>query len=81
MFSAYISRKMNAAEYKILKDGTFFGEIPGTDGVWASEKTLENCRKELQEVLEEWVLLKIRSHERVPGLRLNDDRRRLVKYA
>ncbi len=81
MFSTYVARKMKAAEYKILKDGMFFGEIPGADGVWASEKTLENCRKELQEVLEDWVLLKIRSRERVPGLRLNFDRRRMVKYA
>jgi predicted RNase H-like HicB family nuclease len=81
MFSRFIARKMNVAGYKLLKDGKFFGEIPGVNGVWASADNLEECRKELQEVLEDWALLKIRSHETVPGLRLNFDRRQMVKYA
>lgn len=81
MFSTFISRKMTTAEYKLLKDGTFFGEIPGIKGVWASAKNLEGCRKDLRDVLEDWALLKIRSQETVPGLRLNFDRRRMVKYA
>jgi len=72
---------MRSADYKILKDGSFFGEIPGAKGVWASSSTLEDCRKELQEVLEDWVLLKIRSQERVPGLQLNFERVRMPKYA
>ena len=70
MFSAFISKKMTLANYKLLKDGLYFGEIPGIKGVWASEKSLEGCRQELQEVLEDWALIKIRSHESVTGLRL-----------
>lgn len=81
MFYSYLFKKMKAAKYKILKDGTYFGEIPGIPGVWTDAKNLEDCRQELQEVLEEWVLLKIRSREQVPGLRVRFDRRRLVKYA
>ncbi len=48
---------MQKAESKILDDKTYFGEIPGFQGVWASEDTLEECRRVLQEVLEEWLLL------------------------
>ena len=49
---------MRQARYEILpEDGTFYGEIPGFAGVWANAKTLEGCREELEEVLEEWVLL------------------------
>lgn len=72
---------MALAKYKLLKDGSFFGEVPEANGVWASAKSLEGCRQELQEVLEDWTLLKIRSREQVPGLRINFDRRRIAKYA
>ncbi len=79
MFSSFIEKKMQSATYKLLKDGSFFGEIPGLNGVWANAKQLEACRKELQEVLEDWVLLKVRSRERIPGLQVSFDRRRMVK--
>jgi len=49
---------MNSAQYKLLKGGSYFGEVQGIKGVWASARTLEKCRQELQEVLEEWVYLK-----------------------
>lgn len=55
MLIDFIEQRMKTAEYKLLKDKTYFGEIPGCPGVWAHAKKLENCRKELQEVLEEWV--------------------------
>lgn len=48
---------MGKAQYKILDDGMYFGEVPGFQGVWASEASLEGCRRVLQEVLEEWLLL------------------------
>jgi len=59
---------MQRAQYKILDDGMYFGEIPDFQGVWASEATLEECRGILQEVLEEWLLLKLRDNEEVPEL-------------
>ena len=81
MFSDFIHKKLRTAEYKILKDGSFFGEVPGFDGVWGSGKDLESCRSDLQEVLEDWVLLKIKTGERVPGFKINFDRRELVVHA
>jgi predicted RNase H-like HicB family nuclease len=57
MLTAYINEAMARASYKILEDGTYFGEIPGLTGVWANESTLEECRRVLQEVFEEWLLL------------------------
>ena len=53
MITEYIYKKLNQAQYKIIEDGSYFGEIPGLQGVWASEKTLEECRETLREVLEE----------------------------
>jgi predicted RNase H-like HicB family nuclease len=59
---------MKKARYKIIEDGTYFGEIPGLNGVWANERTLEKCREVLQEVLEEWLLLKLRDNDRIPKI-------------
>jgi len=69
MLTDFINKKLKEAQYKILKDRTYFGEIPGLRGVWASAKNLEDCRKELQEVLEDWLLLKIKTGDYVPGFR------------
>ena len=79
MLSEFIEKQLKRARYKILKDGTYFGAIPGFNGVWASAIRLEDCRRELREVLEDWLLLKVRDHERVPGFELKIDRRELVR--
>ena len=70
MLSEYLNKKLGSARYKILKDGSYFGEIPGLRGVWANAKNLENCRQELKEVLEDWFLMKIRAKERIPGFEI-----------
>ena len=81
MISEFIHKKLEKAKYKILEDGTYFGEISGIKGIWASSKNLEDCRKELQEVLEDWLILKIASGEKVQGFAIKIDRRQLVRYA
>lgn len=67
MLIEFIFRKLNQAKYKILEDGLYFGEIRGLQGVWASGKTLEQCREELREVLEEWLILKIKDGDKIPS--------------
>ena len=60
MLTSYIRAAMHRAKYEILEeDGTFYGEIPGFQGVWANADTLEACRDELEEVLEEWMLFRL----------------------
>ena len=68
MLTRYIQEAMRKAQYKILEDRKYFGEIPGLDGVWAGERTLDRCREVLQEVLEEWLVLKIRDHDPIPRI-------------
>ncbi len=80
MLSSYLEKKMDGARYRLLRDKSYFGEIPGLRGVWANSRTLEGCRKELQEVLEDWLLLKVQARERVPGFAVKTDRRRLVRH-
>ena len=60
MLTAYLKAAMKKAKYEILQDdNTFYGEIPGFDGVYANSDTLEACRDELEEVLEEWILFRV----------------------
>jgi len=60
---------MRKARYEILPDdGTFYGEIPGFDGVYANADTLERCREELEEILEEWILLRVFKHLPLPAV-------------
>lgn len=60
MLTEYIHAAMKKARYEILSDdNTFYGEIPGFAGVYANADTLERCRDELGEVLEEWLLFRV----------------------
>ena len=60
MLTSYIRAAMRQAKYEILSDdGTYYGEIPGFQGVYANAPTLEGCREELEEVLEEWILFRV----------------------
>jgi predicted RNase H-like HicB family nuclease len=79
MLTEYLDKRLARARYKRLKDGSYFGEVPGVQGVWANARTLPRCRAELREVLEDWLVLKVRNKETVPGLRIRTDRRSLVR--
>ena len=81
MLTEFIAKKLKEARYKLLKDGIYFGEIPSLKGVWANARNLEDCRKELQEVLEDWLLLQIRDGGRVPGFSFKFDRRASLQHA
>jgi predicted RNase H-like HicB family nuclease len=73
MLTEYISQAMRQARYEILGDASFYGEIPGFQGVYANSDSLEACRTELQEVLEGWIVLGLRLGHPLPevhGVRL-----------
>jgi len=60
MFREYLAAAMKRAKYEILSDdGTYYGEIPGFQGVLANAPDLEECRNTLEEVLEEWLLFSL----------------------
>lgn len=50
----------------------YYASIPGFKGVWAQGKTKKEALSELQEVLEEWLLLKVRKQKFVPSVRKYD---------
>ncbi|HXR65032.1 MAG TPA: type II toxin-antitoxin system HicB family antitoxin [Ktedonobacteraceae bacterium] len=67
MFADYMRAALRHARYELLAaDGAFYGEISGFNGVYAEADTLEDCREELVEVLEGWILLRISKHLSLP---------------
>jgi len=67
MLSAYINAALRKARYEILPEQEgYFGSIDGLQGVWAQAKTLEACREELREVLEDWIVLGLRKGHSLP---------------
>jgi predicted RNase H-like HicB family nuclease len=75
MLTAYINAAMHNAHYDILEGGEgYIGKIPELKGVWADADTLENCREELREILEEWIILGLKMGHHIPiidGIELN----------
>jgi predicted RNase H-like HicB family nuclease len=74
MLSQYLQAAMRHAKYEILEDDkSFYGEIPGFQGVLANAENLEDCRTQLEEVLEEWLFFRISRNLEIPvvdGIRL-----------
>lgn len=75
MLRAHLDATMRRAKYEILSDdGSYYGKIPGLDGVWANEPTLEACRDELLSALEDWVVLGLQLGDELPeidGIRIS----------
>jgi predicted RNase H-like HicB family nuclease len=69
MLTTYITAAIAKSHYELLPDdGRFYGEIEGFQGVYATGNTLEECRVELLEVLEEWIFLSIARHLPLPEI-------------
>jgi predicted RNase H-like HicB family nuclease len=64
----YIKNAMETATFQLLEDSSFLGEIPSLKDVWSHDKILEDCRKALQEVLEEWIILELNQQHPIPAI-------------
>ncbi len=68
MLTEYIQAALRQANYEILEDGTFYADVPGMKGLYANASTLEACREELKESLEEWIVLGLQLGHTLPVL-------------
>ncbi len=46
----------------------YYAHIPDLPGVWATGKTLEDCRNELISVIEGWIVLRLRMGDPIPTI-------------
>lgn len=69
MLLKYISEAMQRAHYEFLKgDKKFYGTISYCQGVYATGKTLEECRQNLEEILGEWILFRVSKNLNIPSI-------------
>ncbi len=67
MLAQYLEKVMELARYGIVEDdNTYWGEIPGYQGVWAKHKTLTGCQRELREALSDWIAFRLRRGLEIP---------------
>jgi predicted RNase H-like HicB family nuclease len=68
MIQEYIWAALSKAHYEIIKDDEpYYGEVPELKGVWATGKTLEECRLKLAEVIEGWIIIRLKEGLPIPA--------------
>ncbi|MGZ4256547.1 MAG: type II toxin-antitoxin system HicB family antitoxin [Gaiellaceae bacterium] len=76
LLQRYASAAVRAAELSQRDDGSWFAEVPGLEGVWAEGASHREALDELEEVVFEWTILKIREEDRdlpvIEDINLND---------
>jgi len=71
MIQDYISNYLNKAKYELIDNGKrFYGEIKELRGVWATGKTLEECRQNLLTSLEGWIVLRLKKNLPIPNFKI-----------
>jgi predicted RNase H-like HicB family nuclease len=76
ILSEYFEQALGGADFEKLEDGSYAGCIPSCPGVIAFASSLRECERELQSVLEDWLLLGLKLGHRLPvigGIDLNKD--------
>ena len=69
MLIEYVEEALRRARYEMIHDEElYYGEVPELKGVWATGKSLEECRERLQEVIEGWILVSLRKNLPIPRL-------------
>ena len=70
MLQDYFMFHLNKAHYELIEEGKqYYGETPGLKGVWATGKTLEECRKNLLNSIEGWVIIRLQKNLPIPGFK------------
>ena len=69
MITEYIEAALSRAKYEIIEDEEpYYGEVPELEGVWATGKTLEECRRNLAEVIDSWLVLSLKRGLPIPPI-------------
>lgn len=69
MIAQYIEAALSRAKYELIEDEEpYYGEVPELEGVWATGKTLEECRRNLAEVIDGWLVVRLRKGLDIPPI-------------
>jgi predicted RNase H-like HicB family nuclease len=65
----YIEAALDKAVYEIIEDDEpYYGEVPGLAGVWSTGKSLEECRRNLAEVIDGWLVIRLKKGLPIPPI-------------
>jgi predicted RNase H-like HicB family nuclease len=68
MITEYINAALKRAKYEIIEDEeSYYGEVTELQGVWATGKTLEQCHQNLAEVIDGWLLFRLKRGLPIPA--------------
>ncbi len=69
MITEYIEAALSKAKYEIIEDEEpYYGEVSELGGVWAAGKTLEECRHNLAEVIDGWLVVRLKGGLPIPPI-------------
>jgi len=69
VITEYIQAALSRAKFEIIKDEEpYYGEVLELKGVWATGKTLEECRHNLIEVIDGWLVVRLHRGLPIPPL-------------
>jgi len=69
MIREYSEAALSEARYEIIDDAEpYYGEVPGLAGVWATGMTLEECRRNLSEVIDGWIVVRLSRGLSIPRM-------------
>ena len=70
MIAEYINAALARANYESIEDegNPYYGQVPVLKGVWATGRTLEECRGHLAEVIEGWLIVRLRKGLTIPPI-------------
>jgi predicted RNase H-like HicB family nuclease len=70
MITEYVQEALKRAKFELINDEEpYYGEVTELRGVWATGKTLEECRHNLVEVIDGWLVIRRQKGLGVPYLK------------
>jgi len=69
MIQDYINEALKIAKYEIIEDDEpYYAQVDQLKGVWASGKSFEECRNNLIEVIEGWLIIRFQRGLEIPEI-------------
>jgi len=69
LITEYIEAALSRAKYEIIEDEEpYYGEVLELEGVWATGKTLEECRRNLADVIDGWLVVRLKRALPIPPI-------------
>ena len=69
MLTDYIHQALEQATYELIEDDEpYYAQVAALPGVWATGRSLEECRRNLLAAVEDWLLFSIAKGLPIPPL-------------